>query len=219
MKKIIILFIISFFCVAKSFAQYATINPVQIKRELDRRGLTQSEVDERLKQKGIDLANIKTEDAPRIEAQVMQVLDELEKEKKGNKSKIQVSDAPIEKQQTNSVETEVTNQRKNDLEVVNKTVDPKIGGNAANIAKESAQEIKKSVKQGATVEEAIAEEIIDKDADKIPPAQVYGAQIFRNKSLKVYRNSDDAQALETYIMSTGDQVMVSIWGNSAFNAT
>ena len=219
MKKIIILFIVSFFCVAKSFAQYATINPVQIKRELERRGLTQTEVDERLKQKGIDLRNVKTEDAPKIEAQVMQVLDDLEKEKKSNKSKIQVSDAPIEKKQITAETTETSNQRKSDLDVVNKTVDPKITGNAANIAKESSQEIKKSVKEGATVEEAIAEEIIDKDADKSPIAQVYGAQIFRNKSLKVYRNSDDAPALETYIMSTGDQIMVSIWGISQFNAT
>ncbi len=219
MKKLIIIICLLFIGSQQIFAQYSTINPAQIKRELDKRGLSQSEAETRLKERGIDINRIKPEDAPKMEGQIIQILDELEKEKKGKKSSVQVSDAPIEKKDRIDTKVETTNQRKDDLDVVNKTVDPKITGNAANVAKESAQEIKKAVKEGATVEEAIAEEIIDKDADVAPPASVYGANIFRNKSLKVYRNSDDAPALESYLLSAGDQVTVTIWGNSEFTGT
>jgi polysaccharide export outer membrane protein len=66
-----------------------TIDPVimaRINSELQKRGLTESEVRVRLLQKGIDLENIPPAELPNYQQQVTAVLDELQAEKKAGKA-------------------------------------------------------------------------------------------------------------------------------------
>ena len=58
----------------------------QVTAELQKRGLTESEVRVRLLQKGIDLENIPPAELPQYQAKVMAVLDELQAEKKAAKN-------------------------------------------------------------------------------------------------------------------------------------
>lgn len=66
-----------------------TITPAimtQINAELQKRGLTESEVRVRLLQKGIDLENVPPGELPQYQARVTTVLDELQAEKKAGNS-------------------------------------------------------------------------------------------------------------------------------------
>lgn len=66
-----------------------TITPAimsQISAELQRRGLTESEVRVRLLQKGIDLENVPPAELPQYQSRVTAVLDELQAEKKAGKN-------------------------------------------------------------------------------------------------------------------------------------
>ena len=83
---------------------------------------------------------------------------------------------------------------------------------------EIVDDVKKSVIEGSTVEEAVAEEV-QEDEGTAPPAKIYGQEIFRNKTLKVFRQADNIKPRETYRLGTGDEVTISIWGVSVFERT
>jgi protein involved in polysaccharide export with SLBB domain len=46
---------------------------------------------------------------------------------------------------------------------------------------------------------------------------IWGQHIFRNKSLKLYQLANDIKPPPSYILGTGDQISVSIWGISQLN--
>lgn len=68
--------------------------------------------------------------------------------------------------------------------------------------------------EGASVEEVISEienEIVEPEETI---AGVYGQQIFRDQTLEVYRSADNIKPPNTYILGTGDEIIVSIFGRS-----
>lgn len=79
---------------------------------------------------------------------------------------------------------------------------------------QQTEEIQELVEDGATVEEAIAEEIIEQRNESLPPSRIYGQSIFRDKSLELYRASKDLTPPDTYVMSVGDRVSINIFGAS-----
>ncbi|NND06822.1 MAG: hypothetical protein HKN87_10625 [Saprospiraceae bacterium] len=84
--------------------------------------------------------------------------------------------------------------------------------------RETIQEAKETVIEGATVEEAV-EEAKDEQEPDLPAAKIYGHQIFRNQSLTVYRQADEIKPKPGYILGAGDELTVSIWGVSIFERT
>lgn len=54
--------------------------------------------------------------------------------------------------------------------------------------------------------------------EKLPPSNIYGHHIFRNKEIAVYRQSKDIKPPQSYILGAGDVLGLSIWGNSQLNA-
>lgn len=80
-----------------------------------------------------------------------------------------------------------------------------------------ATEIQKAVKDGATIEEAVAEKIQENAKNKLPRADTYGQHIFRDKSLKLFRTSEDAKPTKSYVLGPGDKVAISIWGPTREN--
>ncbi len=62
--------------------------------------------------------------------------------------------------------------------------------------------------------EAAADKIQEKIAEKLALSQIYGHNIFREKSIEVYRVSKDASPPETYILAPGDKINVLIFGKS-----
>ncbi len=218
MKKLLLVVSILF----STLSIFAQVNPAQVKAELDKRGLSQAEVEARLREKGIDINNVNKNNAALVEQQIQQVLAEMEAEKKSGGVKKGTTTTPTtEKTKKN---TEITGSEiksveervKNEAEVAPKN--EAVKKQADILAKDKAEEITKAVKDGATVEEAVSEGLQEAEAEK-PKGQVYGIDIFRNKSLKVYRNSDDLKASENYIIGVGDEVNVSIWGIAEYSGT
>ncbi len=78
---------------------------------------------------------------------------------------------------------------------------------------EVIQDVQTSVLEGATLEEAIAEEVTD-DPPDLPPGNVYGQDIFRNQTLQVFRQADDIKPRDSYRLGSGDELTISIWGTS-----
>ncbi len=88
---------------------------------------------------------------------------------------------------------------------------------AARIARERAEQIQQKVKQGASIEEAITEELATAN-DSLPPAAVYGQHLFRDKSLSVFRTTNEVKPPDSYVLSTGDVITISIFGASQFDS-
>ena len=69
-----------------------------------------------------------------------------------------------------------------------------------------------------TLVEKVEEELKDKVEEDLPKAKIYGQEIFRNKTIKVYRASEEIKAPDYYVLGVGDEVGVSVWGRSQFDA-
>ena len=87
----------------------------------------------------------------------------------------------------------------------------------ANVILSNEEEIKEAIEDGATLEEAVNEELQEEAAEILPTAQVYGQHLFRNRSIKFYRKSEDAKPPSTYILGPGDEISVAIWGQAELN--
>lgn len=62
--------------------------------------------------------------------------------------------------------------------------------------------------------EAAADKTQEKIAEKLAPSQIYGHNIFREKSIEVYRVSKDASPPDNYILAPGDKLNILIFGKS-----
>ena len=80
------------------------------------------------------------------------------------------------------------------------------------------REVKESMLEGASIEEAVAETIDEQEPD-LPPAKIYGQDIFRNQTLKVFRQADNIKPRDNYLLGPGDELTISIWGVSIFERT
>jgi protein involved in polysaccharide export with SLBB domain len=86
---------------------------------------------------------------------------------------------------------------------------------AANVAAaKSTEEIQRAVEDGASVEEAISEVTTEAATETLVESNIYGHQVFRNKSLKVYRATDGTTPPESYPLKAGDEIAVTIFGAS-----
>ncbi len=193
LQFLFVLFGMVCFCLLASLTiQAQTATPAimaQISAELQKRGLTESEVRVRLLQKGIDLENVPPAELPQYQARVTSVLDELEAEKKAGKST-----APqiiINTPQTNPSGDKAAGQQANPIE----TVAP------VTTMQEAAAEASQRVIQSA-------------EAKKGGGSNIYGHSIFTDKTLDVFRTTDGAQAPETYILGDGDEIRITIFGAS-----
>ncbi|NNE28069.1 MAG: hypothetical protein HKN16_00430, partial [Saprospiraceae bacterium] len=88
-----------------------------------------------------------------------------------------------------------------------------------DLAKESADEIQKAVEDGASVEEAIATEVIEQQNEDLPQAQVYGHHIYRNNTVQLISESYDIKPTLDYVLGVGDVISIDIWGISEESGT
>jgi protein involved in polysaccharide export with SLBB domain len=57
------------------------------------------------------------------------------------------------------------------------------------------------------------------DTTKYPKARIYGQDFFRNNNLSFYQKALDAKAPENYKVGSGDEISISIWGDSEWSET
>ena len=159
--------------------------------ELNRTGFDESAVRERLAQRGVDLDDIDQSNPGQVfaaEKALRKVIAELEAEQL-SRGATRDTLKPLEK---------ISEQQAKELA-------------------RGGEDISDAIKEGATLEEAVSEELIEGQEEKLPPSKIYGQHIFRSQSIKLYRKSEDVKPPDTYILGVGDKIGISIWGYSQEN--
>lgn len=194
--------ILLFACFWAITANAQTTDPAllqQARQEIQRRGLDETEVRARLLQRGIDMDKVTAEQLPHLQDTILAVISELEAEKAKEK---QTKPAP------SSSATQIPDTR---------TRPSQPAPTANQLARERAEEIQQKVKQGASIEEAISEELTN-DTTTLPPAQVWGQHLFRDRSISIFRTTNEIKPPDSYILSSGDVITISIFGASQFDS-
>ena len=166
------------------------------KQELERRGLGDEEVRERLAQRGIDVDAIdinNPNEVYKLEKSLKEVIAELEKEKMDSKNQVTPKKSPKDP---------------------NVDIAKNISEDEAKILAKEGESISQAIDDGATLEEAVSEELIDAKEEKLPEGVTYGQDLFRSQNIKLYRQSQDVKPPASYVMGVGDIIAVSIWGYS-----
>ncbi|MEM9885568.1 MAG: SLBB domain-containing protein [Bacteroidota bacterium] len=203
MKKIGFVAILLLFISQITFAQTEKLSPEQVQQlteevskaraELKAKGLSEEEVKERMRIRGIDLDNIdptKTDPA-QVRTAYQQVIAELERE--------QASEAQAEAAIENA-EVSAESQEAQELEVV------------IEESELDVDDIEERVDEGQTLGEAVAEELVEETELENAPAVIYGHQIFRDGIVAGSTRSYDVKPPDNYRMGVGDQVAISIFG-------
>ena len=111
------------------------------------------------------------------------------------------------------LELEAEKSKENDLGKPDKMDKSKSEGEGVTI-----DDLKKVDALQDTIIEKVEEELNDEVQKDLPKAKIYGQEIFRNKTIKVYRASEEIKAPDYYVLGVGDEVGVSVWGRSQFDA-
>ena len=193
--KRLIMFIMSLVVVAAVSAQSAAMLQMA-SAELQKRGLSEAEVQTRLLEKGIDVNSIAPADYPKYQSQVMSVINELEAEKKS--STAPASTAPV---------------------VVVQSSVPAQGASASiQSTNDAGSDILSTsdipVNTVAEAEAEASQRVIQAKSSGSAGRNIYGHSLFTDKTLDVFRTTDGAQAPDTYILGEGDEIHVSIFGSS-----
>jgi protein involved in polysaccharide export with SLBB domain len=192
-----ILIVLSFLFVGyQSFSQNVT--EAAARAELQKRGYDESRFREELIKKGINIDVVDPNNPAQMakaEQAVKEVMEILEKEKSANKA------APTSKQPEVSTQKPVEEQKRS----------------SDQLAGNQSKEIQKAVKQGATLEEAVAEKFQESVKDKTPDPITYGQHVFRDKSMSIFRSAEDSKPSKAYVLGSGDKIAVSIWGPTQEN--
>ncbi len=173
--------------VAPTFSQVTPISESQARAELDKLGMTEEDFRAKLLEKGINIDQVDLNNPTEL-LKLQRAAEAIEAEKIAELEK-------AKKEAIQDVEKEVATEIK-------------------EVASTTSQEISDTVEDGATVEEALAEGIIDAQIEDLPPAMIYGQHIFRNKEIKSYRNANDIVAPDSYVLGAGDKLAISLWGYS-----
>ncbi len=191
MKYIQIVGLLVIFCTLCEPVLSQTNAEERARTELNRKGLDEAAVRERLAKRGVDLDNINPDNPGQVfaaEKALREVIAELEAEQV-SKGTTRDTIKPLE---------EISDQQAKELA-------------------RGGEDISDAIKEGATLEEAVSEELIEGQEEKLPPSEIYGQHIFRSQSIKLYRKSEDVKPPDTYILGVGDKIGISIWGYSQEN--
>ncbi len=157
------------------------------REELLNRGLDENEVRQRLIEKGINISNLDPND-PSSMLKAQQAMEEV-----------------LQEIESSSIGNDQKQFSKNDTLKKEK------------IIAKNTEEIAESVKEGSSIEEAVSETLTDASTNNLRKSKIYGQEIFRTQSIKLYRQSKDIKPPQTYVLGAGDIIGISIWGNSEFS--
>lgn len=203
-------FLITFFCTCLWFVcQAQNITEAAARAELQKRGYDETRFREELTKKGINIDAVDRNnpaEVAKVEQAVKEVMAILDAEKNAGSSGSNTSGTSANTG-GNNPNPPVPQSKIDDTRSVDKE---------AKVANQS-KEIQKAVKEGATIEEAVAEKIQESSSKQLPTAITYGQHIFRDKSIQLYRTAEDAKPSKAYVLGPGDKISISIWGPTQEN--
>ena len=186
MKKIVAALACMFLSLTM-FAQSADILALA-RTELQKRGLEEMEVRERLMAEGIDVDAIPQSEYPAYQTRVMDILNKMQAEKAA------ASATATQQAPAGAAGTELIA--------------------AAASEAQTPNEFPQTTRGEAAAEKALEQAL---EANNVSPTagnDIYGHSLFTGKSLDVFRTTDGAQAPDTYVLGEGDEVHISIFGSS-----
>jgi protein involved in polysaccharide export with SLBB domain/ribosomal protein L12E/L44/L45/RPP1/RPP2 len=187
-------------------AQIPTVSPEIVRSELQKRGLKEEDVRAKLQQRGIDIDNVTADQLPTLQPVIEEVIKEIEAAKKATSpAPAPAAGAPI----TPAAGTPTTPAPAK--VIPGQTQIPQV-------TVEDASKIREKIKDGVSIEEALSETANTDKKNPLPPAQIYGQHLFRDKSLAVFRTTNEVKPPDTYILSTGDIITISVFGVSQFDS-
>lgn len=208
-KRLVILFFLLFgLSILSTAQQISPAQKAQAFEELQKRGISEEAFRAKMKEKGVDIDNVRPEQLPQLEPVIRQAVAELEAEKKTQQQGPAENPAEGIGEKIQSAEEQLKAQ-------MEQAVDEK----ATQVAAEHAEEIQNAVEKGATVQEAIGEQLAEAAKEEAPPVKIFGQDIFRNQSIQLYKTVKDVKPPDTYILGIGDNISVSIWGVSSADFT
>lgn len=196
MKNSRLLIFLFVFLGAVAMVSGQVVSDAFIQKELDKRGLERSEVEAAMLAKGVDLNTVDINnpaEIQRVRGVLEEVIAELEAGKESGKEVDQTLASPQKKSEPS------TSKEKADA-----LAQPSVNDD----------QILQAVKEGSTVEEAVAEVLSEDLVGQLPDAVLYGHHLYRKKNIKFYTKSTDARPPSNYIIGPGDAVAIEIWGVS-----
>ncbi len=161
----------------------------QARSIIQSKGLDENEVKARLLQRGIDIENVTPEQLIQLQPQIEAVISEMEAEKKAAGSNTPPENAAPA---TTPLSVEIV-------------PGAPAGQTPAGVAAPS-------------VDEAAAEQLAQKNQLSLPPTEIFGHHLFRAKDVAIYRTTNEVKPPDTYILSTGDELTISVFGVSQFDS-
>lgn len=74
-----------------------------------------------------------------------------------------------------------------------------------------------TLKAPAIEKEDIEENVIEKFKIESEKSNIYGQDIFKNNNIKFYTKASEVIAPDNYVLGTGDEISISVWGFSDYN--
>jgi hypothetical protein len=156
----------------------------QVKSLLASKGLSEQEVKERLKAKGLNIDAMSDAEIAQNRSVIEQTIAELEAEKKKAGGTMTAEPGKV------------------------------IPLDAAMPEKQGASKDSTYKEPMLTKAEAIADSMQKKVALKAKEVGIYGHDIFTNQTLEAFRTTDGARTPDTYILGAGDRIRITIFGMS-----
>lgn len=189
-NKILITGLTLFFLLSglELFSQIPTHQDVsKAQKELEEKGISEAEVEKRMLMRGYDVNNLDPVRFPEYKAALDEVIAEIEAE---NQEK-----AEQEKKQEESAKSS-----EEDKDI-------------SNIEEQREENVKVAEKEGSKEEKA-AEKRSESIKIEDPDDNIYGHSIFTQGQLSLYRAAEDISTPENYVLGTGDEILISIFGRS-----
>ncbi len=163
----------------------------QAKSYIASKGLDETEVRTALKAKGIDIDNVSPEQLPSLQPTIEATIAELEAKKK---SATPASNGPA-------------------------STSPSATGGPQPAATPTAPIVEQGKSgQAPSVVEQAAEQMAERNLQSLPPTEIYGHQLFRQKDVAIFRTTNEAKPPDSYVMGPGDEVTISVFGPSQFDS-
>lgn len=164
----------------------------QARAQIQARGLDENEVRARLEKEGVYLDNVQPTQLPALQSIIEKVLKEMEAEKK-QKSKLNPS------QSSSNVKSPA---RKSPV-----SPEPSDSIQVEEILEDSSR-MGVGPKRNA-----------QRDSQSTGAAtEIYGHQLFRQKNGGIFKPTSDVKPSDTYVLSSGDELTISIFGPSQFDS-
>ena len=193
MKKILTV-IACMFLSLTLFAQSANMLSMA-RAELDKRGLDETEVRNRLMSEGIDVDSIPPTEYANYQGRVMDVINKMQAEKAAAKA----AAAQIAPSAS--------------AEIVASGSGAELIAAAASEA-DTPNQFPQTTLGEAAAEEALEQALEENHVSKTAGNDIYGHSLFTGTSMDVFRTTDGAQAPDTYVLGEGDEIHISIFGSS-----